>query len=646
MRKYVILAQSEVTADTLNAWLEMLGEVSLCKGDMRRIVWEEKATDGDAFISAYEALVRRVELAAIAADGNLPLNEVVILVDRVQPDKLSAIYEAASWDNLLALLILSFPEIHWVFGFAGAGSDFLPEHTLDSLWSRGHRDPLLDPVGLRRKVRSQTTRELKHLGDDLELPERIKLAAAIDEEKGYAYLNGYTAYRFGCRVDVVTTWALMKELFGGEKEGEADASHNYWLLLEDMSLNFPDKPNQIHLLRLDEYKENQGREYWCPKLNSSKVLDSIPLEKSAYRILVTTGQARALSTLEGNQKYLKNKKTGVGDLVFKPASGMFGLWKDAKLLKKPSLFKRERNEVDFKWPPASPETRFLNRAWNSLKHRRTWTNTPAQEEAETDNKGHGSPGKLMLVAETLIRRSKELLDKPHTVEAAIQGAVLATEALELTGGRTPTSALDALTLKHHFEVLAECQFPGVGHQRDIKRRWQDIEAETDNIGRWFQKKEAAKAALNARMHVLSHLVQVLRENNQFDGEQYCMIRVRNLHNSLWMKQRRGGFLFLPLLRYFELLMTSILWFVVCLLLWVLIFGWLFKWSGHYPTYWYGLFDAISSIFSVSVPFNHKLSPSDPQIPGFYAVVVCGAIIVGVTHLGVFVSHLYTIVSRK
>jgi len=630
MRTYLILAHSEVTANALNSWLKIMGAAVLPAGDKRRIVWDDNALGADAAITAYELLVSRIEQAIKAEDGTVPMNEVVVLVDSVRPDKLSAIYEECSWEHLLALLILSFPEIHWAFGVVEDDGSFPVGHTLETLWAKCHRNPLMDPTGLRTWVRSQTNRELRKTGDDLKLPERKALAAAIDEEGHYAYLNAYTAYRFGCRADIVTTWALMKELFGSDDR----TSHGYWLLLEDMSLNFADKPDKTHLLRLERYidedKNEQGRAFWCPKLNSGDVM-----EDSEHRVLVTTGQSRDDSTLEDNQNYLRAKKKGKGKWVFKPARGIFGLWRDAELLTKQSFFKSARNVVlDFEWPPELP-SKYTS-----------WRKVIVWRSSRRGHKGHGSPGKLMLVTGTLIRRSRALLMKTGSIEDAIQGAVLAVDALELTGGRTPTSAVDALTLKHHFEVLAECQFSGVAHQIDTKWRLKEIDSETESISGWYQQKEIEKAKLNALMHVLNRLVQVFREHNNFDEEQQCMIRARNIHNSLWLKKYPWRYPFKPLLRYFELLMKSISWFVVCLALWVLAFGWLFKWAASYPTYWHGLFDAMTSIFAISGPFSHQLSHVGFQVPSFYAAVVCCAIIVGIAHLGVFVSHLYTIVSRK
>ena len=250
----------------------------------------------------------------------------------------------------------------------------------------------------------------------------------------------------------------------------------------------------------------------------------------------------------------------------------------------------------------------------------------------------------MLVADMLIRRSRALLDKATAVETAIQGAVLATEALELTGRRTPTTAIDALTLKHQFEVLAECQFYGVEHHIDTKKRWEDIETETGTISQWFQADEVEKAKLDAQMHILNRLVRIFREHNKFEEEQQFMNKARHVHHSLWLMKHRWRRPFKFGLRYLELLMSSFFWFAVCLLGVVLFFGLLFMVTGPYPNYYYGIFDAISSVVGISGPANH-LHTQDK--PGFwFSVVVSLAILAGVAHLGVFVSHLYTLISRK
>jgi hypothetical protein len=620
IRKYLILAQSQVTAQALNSWLPLLGQQPLTVGDKRLIVWQPDNMDANLMTASYEFLASQIEQAARNEDGTLPMDQVVVLVDSMKPDELTAIYEKYSWENLLALLILSFPEIHWCFSLA-IDPNFPVGNSLESCTTPYVRNSLFDPIGLRDWVRSRTNVHLRRLGDDLQLPVRTDRAAVVDEEKPYAYLHAYTAYRFGSRTDIVTTWTLMEHLFG---DGDANP-HGYWLLFEDMSLNFADKPNDVHLLRLDRYREEgiwQGRAEWCPKLDSRS-----PLENSDYRILITTGQARDDTTLKENESYLQEtKQNGNGKALFKPAEGIFGLWGKANLFSKKSWFKGSRDEIHCECLPGDDNLVSPNK------------------KAGSGRKGHGAPGKLMLIAETLIRRSRALLNKADCVEAAVQGAVLATDAFELTGGRTPTTAVDALTLKHHFEVLAECQFYGVGHHIDTEWRWEDIQAETEQISHWFQPAEAKKAKLDAEIHILNRLVRVFREYNRFDEEQQCMIKARRVHNSLWLRKTPWRRLFTPFLRYFELLMHSFFSFFVCLGLCILIFAYLFMLTAPYTSFGHGLFDSVSSILSISTPATHGGSPSDLQFP--YSVLACLAIVAGVTHLGVFISHLYTLISRK
>jgi hypothetical protein len=617
MPNYVILAQSRATARALNAWLMLIGNVGLKESDKRWIVWEQLSHTDTASVEAYTTLAELIEEVARGNDANLQINKVIVLVDAVNPVELDAIAEGGSWNHLIAMLILTFPEIRWIFGtFIGQSSiifnSVAAQHNLSSMLTHPQRDPLLDATGLRDWVRSITNAGLREI-DDLQLPIRQKLAAAIDEEKPYAYLHGYTAYRFGCRADLLTTWTLMKARFGKASEvvehpDSQEESHGYWLLLEDMSLNFPDREKGVSLLRLEE------RSKQCSKLGTAN-------ETSDHRILVTTGQSRPGDTaLAENRSYLKAKSNGRGKIVFKPASGIFGFWARVGLFFNRPDSRRKGNAPDFKWPP------------------------PPQLESK-EATGHSAPGKLMLIAENLIRRAQLLKGDAITVPEAVHGAVLALDALELTGGRTPTTAIDALTSKHSFEVRAECQFSGVEYHIWMEPRLKEIASETTAICRWFHAGQRKSAALNAEMHILGQLVAILRESNQFDEEQVCMKRVRRLHHSLWMRQKPMRRLFWPLLRYLELLLSSFPVFVMALLSWVFVLSLLFWWAGH-PNWEYGLSDAVTSFFSVGGPI-HPENELTAEITGWRHVAVTSiAILSGFLHLGVFISHLYSITMRR
>jgi hypothetical protein len=226
---------------------------------------------------------------------------------------------------------------------------------------------------------------------------------------------------------------------------------------------------------------------------------------------------------------------------------------------------------------------------------------------------------------------------PSASARPLQGAVLATDALELTGGRTPTTAIAALLLKHQFELEAECQFSGVEYHLKIDARLDEIVEETKAISRWFADTERRNARLNAEMGVIYGLINILRNYNQFDELQACVNRARHLHHTLWMRQKCLRAILWPILRYIEVLLSSFSLFVSILLMWTIglsIFYWLFNksYSGLIP----GLADAVSSFFSTGPPMTHSESLDKQDLSWGHITVACVAIVGGFVHLGVFI----------
>src|SRR6266404_1721564 len=411
MPRYLILAQSEATAHALNAWRELLGlsEDDDTMSCPRAIVHPTKAHSAEAGTTVYSSLVERIECLATNGATAFPLNDVVMMVDSIRPLHMSAVGDGTSWENLIALLILTFPEIKWVFAVIGnhdtvetsaVPGSFFPEadHNLMSLLSHPRRDPLFDPTGLREWVRSRTNIALNRLSEGkneqtiearYRLASRRFLAATIDEEVDYALMHGHAAYRYGFRVDVITTWALMKSRFNPNAE-QKRGSHGYQLLLEDMRLVFPDKPAHIHLSRLAN-----DRELNCHFLEDAK-------DSSHWRILITTGQEGSDGDLiSENEGYLYNKRKGRGEIVFKPIGGIADLWKKAGLYDDLWEGNRLGNAHGFDWPPAEIRDELYD--------------------------GHGAPGRLGLIATTLIRRASQLLKLADSPVDFIHCAVLATD---------------------------------------------------------------------------------------------------------------------------------------------------------------------------------------------------------------------------
>ena len=469
----------------------------------------------------------------------------------------------------MAMLIITFPEIRWVFGMVSGENDEFPEswHSLAALLCKPQRDPLFDPSGLRDFVRKTTMRsrdeKRKHLISDL--PRREKQAASIDEEQSYSLFHAYTAYRFGYRADEVRSWALMNSLFakgeGNPKNNpianSLPLSHGFDLLLEDVNLSFPDKPGSTHLSTFethqDEEGRQQGREFHCPLLGYDQKGNKE--ENSCFRIIVSSGHSGAdAEKMQANETYVKRNKPDGNGFVLKPVGGMFDLWQKAGLFAR--LIPDERSE--------------MNRQHRGCAPGFFWPPQFSGDGSEAG--GHSAPGKLMILAQHLVRRAETLRGSANTVEGCLHGAVLATDALELLRYQTPTLALQALELKHEFEVKAEVSFLGVGHHFDLKLRFKELEEEVRVAARFFQKGRRQAAELDALVSIGNRLMIIFREDGHFDEEQLCLAQIRFWHRRLRLGQSSGPLDFLGQIAvgYAEFLLAKPSRLIVALGIWYLV----------------------------------------------------------------------------
>jgi hypothetical protein len=608
--RYLILAQSQVTANALNAWLELLGQqVPDTDRESCIVNWGRigSAVQGD--VAKFEFVARSIEAAARAAADSVPREELVVLVDSIITNEMDVNSEGGGWSACIASQILVFPEARWIFGVISKEKRFpVGACSLATLLLSAPRDPLCDPTGLRDWVRQKVNSSLHALG--IQLPVRSKSAAAIDEEKGYAYAHAYTAYRFGFRADVVTSWALMKECFD-DQGNTSSQGHGYDLLLEDMSLNFPDKPGRAHVsnLRVRGSTEN------FPLLNEK--------DNSKFRILITSGHDNTQGqTLEENRQYLAAMNVEVGKVgkdVLKPVGGMLDLWTKAGQMRRRGPMARIGNACGFDWPPPGVKT-------------------PSADDT------HGAPGKLMLVAETLLRRAEAIRDRANTVEELVKGAVLANDAAEILGGRTPTLTLQALALKHEFEVRVECAFIGTGYHFAVAGRIREIALEVEAVARQYAAPADQFAALDAQIVILNRLAIVFRDKGQFEEESECMVALRRIHRRLLLTKSHNPIdqALNGVLWYAEFLLSSFRRFVAAIALWLI--GLTVVWfaiDGKDDGSWK---KAVSGVWSGF--FGGNAAPIEGGTGWLVLGWSCVAVTVGFFHLGVFVSYLYTQVSRK
>jgi hypothetical protein len=83
-------------------------------------------------------------------------------------------------------------------------------------------------------------------------------------------------------------------------------------------------------------------------------------------------------------------------------------------------------------------------------------------------------------------------------------------------------------------------------------------------------------------------------------------------------------------------------FIGVIAVWVVLLTGLYFWAARGDA-WSSFEDSVISFFSFGAPIDGRALPASGHP---YAAVVCLASVSGVFHLGIFVSHLYTLVSRK
>lgn len=529
----------------------------------------------------------------------------------VAPNPLSTSQQKSHASLTLAcLLVLSFPELRWLFyGWQGKNPaakirthHAVSTENLTEIIAGPYVAPLFDPSGLRNYLRAciKNSPETKEQAKALSLREHH--CAAIDDEESYAFLHGYVGYKLGLRVHTVTTESMLSEVFGQPVVvGQGGAATAAEMTFEDIFLNFPDRSSEDYHL-----SDLRKRDELYPGLPQVK-----------RRIFITAGHQN-VDWYDENQAYIEELKvTGRAvEPVYKPSGGIYNILEKGELLF--DYWSRRRVE------------------WRAAQ--------PGPEGGVAAQTGHSAPGRLLLIAERLIARADTILRQAVTVQDCIHGATLVLEAQELLAYRTPTTSLEAIALRHQLETMAECMFYGVGYSKDVKNRFVEIEAEVKAVGQWFHSSVRERSMLNAQMSITTEVMRVFREAGQFDEEQQCLIHLRELHRRAFLLNRPKLKFINPVLWYVEKLVSSFPLFVVAILFWPTLFGFLSwvtgaqfgepgsiqHWNGH-MTHSFVIFFGIG-------PAEFPKSFAQP-----FTVLL---MILGFMHLGIFITHLYTLLSRR
>lgn len=562
-------------------------------------------------------------------------NQLVVIVDGMSPHELNPLV-GGSWSSLVAMLVLAFPDVRWLFqrlaGFPIEEEEqdrkdwltFEADHGLGSIHEK-RGSPLFDGYGLRQwiiaRIKESVTR---HPAPTDALPVRTRLATVLDEEPNYHLFFAYMAYSRGFCVHAMASWSEVEQLLreGGRLTPGSNAFAQFDLSLEDWFLSFPDQS-------LKGMSDMDERSAALPGLVGNPML---------VRRFITVGhqqqdqRARNRKTSMRELRSLESQATGrriekSTQVIHKPAYGFYTLWKELgmhealrRVGERPKLHGLAEGYV---WPPDEPASH-LN----------------ADDDALVAD--HSSPGRLLQISEHLISRATSIIDSVNTVTEAVRGAVLATQALELLACKTPTVSVDALLLKHEFEVCAECQFVGVEYHLSMKERLADIRRNLEVMSQWLHKSRRAEFILNAEAKILTRLVATLDQYGEFEESQFCQRRLRTLHRQIThchdMRQRPlFAIASWPFRAYIEFVLRSLGHYSLAIAVLTLVFTGLFMMAlkcGFLD----GLHRTMLAVFTVS--FGEELPSLSERFITYAAAAA------GVLNFGLLISYLYNKMLRR
>ena len=574
-----------------------------------------------------------------------------ILVDEIDASSLNPLV-SQSWSGLIAMLILAFPDVRWTFCVIRGCPDrtkdeqgkktdeycrwltFRARHGLSSL-TAPRATPLFDGHGLRQWVICQINTHSKLEGKGAYVAERPYCAVVLDEERSYSQFSALMAYHNGFRVHAVETWREAKSLLDSPDSISTEDAE-ILLTIEDLYLNFPDqgaetgnsdlenRGKHLKTLALPSKKkgkeaENQGIHRRFLTVGHRKNKDEVAKRRKNWRILAEAEKRQ----FGRNIKHSKQ-------VVLKPATGLYALW-EGMGLSSTTWTKGgvpTKSAPGYSWPPVFDQKK--------------------------DDEGHSANGRLEQIAEFLLDRAKSQLPNSNAVSKSIRGAVLASQALELLGCKTPPLSQEALSLKHRFEVMAECQFPGVEYHLSMDKRVADIKLNLKALSKWLRPKRRRDFRYNGGAQILSRLINILEEFNEFEEAEFCRGRVRSLHRRIelrdaWKQQRPGKFFVtLVLGTYTDWVLRSLTHFAVT---WLALLGfYFFLFAVTSGWNWFeAQHQAVYSLLTINIYEGPKAVPSgEVQIPEYawWYPISYFAAATGALNIGLLITHLYGRISRR
>ncbi len=149
---------------------------------------------------------------------------------------------------------------------------------------------------------------------------------------------------------------------------------------------------------------------------------------------------------------------------------------------------------------------------------------------------------------------------------------------------------------------------------------------------------------NSELNIVNELARVFRQYSQFDEEQECMDKVRSLNRKIYRERNKfWGWLVSPFRWYFEKLIGSLPRFLTAIIVWPAFFtplNYFFMPTNTSDRMLKAIGYAINSFFGMELPTIDSSTSMPLLILNIFAIMM------GFFHLGIFISQLYSVVSRK
>ena len=465
---------------------------------------------------------------------------------------------------------------------------------------------LFDPAGLRDVIREM----LKPPKDRHPGVWRRKLhtAVVLEDEMTFSFFCGYTAFRNGCKTWMLQNYRQAENLLQEKNNTAPDKkTPAIDVSLEDLRLGFLDKEDGDKLSHLVPFSESENR---CRSKLFPRLSD-VP-----NRYIITYGDAGSKdnnsekSLSEQVDEYnLKNSSSRM-TIRYKPLTDIRTLGKQTNLY---HLWRKTREQ-------------------NADEIKKT-------KEAKSN---HSAEGIVLDIAEILFGRAKKLLREEKSIQDLIHAALLALEAKELLGGKTPTISLELLDIQHQAEVLAECRCYGTDYsKRTVNHRIREIRKEVKLTCEWYRPESRKLAELSARSKIVGGLSKIFSDAKQIEEHEAALIETRYLSGRLFVHHNHWALLFYPFRLYFEYMQRSLLHNTCVVMAWFFLFLCLWHWyvPGH-ETLNVAAYSVFNQFWDRSMP---------PGVPEHSLLTQClrfGPFLIGITHILVLISNVHSRIQRK